>query len=106
MSNVDRVRAIRDSLPSSHEWDERDVALLALAESMAADVDRLEADIAATGTRNERGRLNTAIPEVRQARVSLARILREVEVPEIAGNAGAEVPVAAVLPRRRSGGAS
>jgi hypothetical protein len=40
------VTAIRDGLPRSHEWDERERALLDLAARQAADIDRLEADIA------------------------------------------------------------
>ena len=46
---VDLVQAIRSSLPESYEWDEREFALLDLAERQAADLDRLEADIAEHG---------------------------------------------------------
>jgi hypothetical protein len=49
VSNVELVRAIRDSLPSSMEWTERDVALLSLAEAQAADLDRLVTVIAVEG---------------------------------------------------------
>jgi hypothetical protein len=41
MTAVESVRALRDSLPESHEWDERELALLALAEHQAADIDAL-----------------------------------------------------------------
>jgi hypothetical protein len=75
---VERVRA---ALPSSHEFDERDLTLLDLAERQAADIDRLEADIAERGVRVGE-RLNNAIPEVRQSRVALARILGQVDIPE------------------------
>lgn len=78
------VAAIRDGLPSSHEWDERDRALLDLAARQAADIDRLEADIAEHGVRVQgRGAsvLNQSLCEVRQARVALARILGQVDIP-------------------------
>jgi hypothetical protein len=82
---VPHVEAIKASLPRSHEWDERERTLLHLAVRQAADIDRLEADIEARGVRVP-GRggevLNQAIAEVRQARVVLARILGQVDVPE------------------------
>ena len=81
----DLVVALRSALPSSQEWDERELALFALAEAQAADIDRLEADIAENGPRVP-GRggevLNQAFSEVRQARVALARILGQIDVPE------------------------
>jgi len=70
------IEAIRrESLPPDHEWDERGSALLALAEAQAADIDRLEAEIAKNGVPVG------AIAEVRQSRVALARILGRVELP-------------------------
>jgi hypothetical protein len=79
------VEAIRGSLPASHEWDERELALLDLAARQAADIERLEADIERGGVRVA-GRggegLNQAFCEVRQARVALARILGQVDIPE------------------------
>ena len=79
--SVDLVQAIRVSLPESHEWDERETALLDLAERQAADLDRLEADIAEHGVRLDSGRLNTTFSEARQARVALSRILGQVDIP-------------------------
>ena len=78
---VSHVRALRDSLPPSYEWTERDATLLDLAERQAADIDLLEADIAAVGVRTESGRLSQALGEVRQARVALGRLLGLVDVP-------------------------
>jgi hypothetical protein len=79
------VEAIRAGLPASHEWDERELALLDLAARQAADIDRLEKDMAERGVRVA-GRggdvLNQAFCEVRQARVALARILGQVDIPE------------------------
>jgi hypothetical protein len=78
------VRALRDSLPPSHEWTERDRAVLELAERQAADIDRLEQDIADRGVRVQgRGAevLNQSFSEVRQARVALGRLLWLVEIP-------------------------
>lgn len=78
------VEAVRDSLPESHEWDERESALLELALGQADDIDQLENDIAERGVRVE-GRggqvLNQSFAEVRQARVALARILGQLDVP-------------------------
>jgi hypothetical protein len=84
------VETIRAALPSGHEWDERELALLPLAEAQAADIDRLEADLAEQGVRiPARGgeRLNTALAEVRQGRAALARILGGIDIPESVGTA-------------------
>lgn len=58
--------------------------MLDLAERQAADIDRLEQDIADRGTRLD-GRaasvLNQSFSEVRQARVALGRLLGLVEIP-------------------------
>lgn len=70
MSTEAPVETIREALPSDHEWDQRETALLALAEAQAADIDRLETDIAENGVRVDgRGAevLNQAFCEVRQA---------------------------------------
>lgn len=79
------VEAVRDSLPASYEWDEREAALLSLALAQAENIDALEVDIAERGVRVE-GRgglvLNQSFAEVRQARVALARILGQINVPE------------------------
>jgi hypothetical protein len=93
------VEAIREGLPVSHEWDERERALLDLAARQATDIDRLERDIEERGVRVE-GRggevLNQAFCEVRQARVALARILGQVDIPQsvsprsVHGRKGAE----------------
>ena len=81
-TTVDHVRAIRASLPAHFEFDERDLALLELAEQQAADVDALLADVRARGVRNDDDRLNSAVREARQARIALARILGQVDMPE------------------------
>ena len=81
-TNVQLVRTIRASLPGSMEWSERDETVLAFAEAQARDLDALEADIAENGVRLEGGKLNTAFCEARQARVALARILGQVDIPE------------------------
>lgn len=81
-SNVMLVAAIRDGLPASHEWDERERALLDLALRQARDLDLLEADIAVHGVRSPSGRLSTVVSEARQARVALSRILGQIDVPD------------------------
>jgi hypothetical protein len=81
---VEQVRAVRESLPASHEWDEREASLLALAEAQARDIEALEAVIAERGVAaKDSWRLNAAVSEVRQARVALARILGQIYIPEI-----------------------
>ena len=81
-STVERVKAIRDSLPTSHEWDERDLTLLALAEQQARDLDALVAGVRERGVRGDGDKLNSAIRESRNARIALARILGQVDMPE------------------------
>ena len=81
-STVEHVKAIRASLPKAYEFDDRDLALLELAEQQARDIDALEADVRAHGIRNDGERLNSAIREARNARIALARILGQVDMPE------------------------
>lgn len=76
------VEAIREGLPASHEWDERERALLDLAARQASDIDLLEADIAEHGAGTAKGGLNTALCEARQGRVALGRLLGLVDIPE------------------------
>jgi hypothetical protein len=83
-TTVSFVQSLRESLPPSHEWTERDLAVLELAERQAADIDRLEKDIADRGVRVQgRGAevLNQAFCEVRQARVALGRLIGLVDIP-------------------------
>ena len=87
MTNVELVKAIRDGLPGTHVWDERELALLTLAERQAADLDALEADIAEHGVRSPAGRLSTIVSEARQCRVALARILGQVDIPDSTASA-------------------
>lgn len=81
-TNVMLVQAIRGGLPPTHEWDPRESALLDLALRQARDLDLLEADVAVHGVRSPAGRLSTIVSEARQARVALARILGQVDVPD------------------------
>ena len=94
------VERIREALPSTHEFDERDLTLLDLAERQARDIDRLEADIAERGARVGE-RLNNAIPEVRQARVALARILGQVDLPEVGTTSSQHARKAAIARWRK-----
>jgi hypothetical protein len=75
MTAVDHVQAIRDSLPPSHEWTERDATILDLAAQQAADLDRLQGLIAQDGSRI------AAIREARQCRIALGRLLGLVDIP-------------------------
>jgi hypothetical protein len=106
MKTAELVRGIRTSLPSSHEWTERDVALLELAERQARDIDRLEADIEERGARVP-GRggevLNQSFGEVRQARVALGRLLGLVAIPDEASTATLHARKAADARWRKAG---
>src|SRR4051794_10458668 len=79
------VEGISEALPDGAEWDERERVLLSMAADQAADIDRLGADIAERGVRVP-GRggevLNQSFCEIRQARVALARILGQVDIPD------------------------
>jgi hypothetical protein len=62
---AEHVRAVRDSLPASREWDEREASLLGLAEAQARDIEALEAVIAERGVAaKDSWRLNAAVSEV------------------------------------------
>ena len=50
------VRALRDSLPAGLEWDEREAAILDLAERQARDLEALERDIEQHGVRSPSGK--------------------------------------------------
>jgi hypothetical protein len=78
-ADVERLRA---SLPPDFEFDEREMALIDLAAAQAADIDRLEVDITERGVRVG-DRLNQSVAEARQARVALARILGQIDMPEV-----------------------
>lgn len=76
-TNRQLVRRIRRSLPPQLEWTEADLALLALADRQAADLDALEA----------RDDL-PAIRERRFQRLALVRIVGQVDLP-VRGRASA-----------------
>ena len=46
------------------------------------DLDALVADVEARGVRNDGDKLNSAVREARNARIALARILGQVDMPE------------------------
>ena len=78
------VRKVREGLSPQYEFDERELALLALAERQAADLDKLEAAIEANGVQEPGAwRVNGAVAEARQARVALARILGQLDLPQV-----------------------
>ena len=74
MTNRELVRTIRDSLPTSMEWTERDSMLLELAEAQARDLDMLEAMV---GPDQPLG----VVRECRNQRVALGRLIGLVDVP-------------------------
>jgi hypothetical protein len=79
---LNRVKAIRASLPATYVFDERDETLLELAEQQARHIDALEEDVRKRGVRHDGDKLNSAIREARNGRIALARILGQVDMPE------------------------
>lgn len=84
-----RVRAIGRALPPGYVWDERELALVDLAEHQAADVELLEADVKRQGARVQSGRsdaqvLNPSLAELRQSRAALAQLLMRLDIPSSA----------------------
>jgi hypothetical protein len=74
--------AIHAALPPGIELDEREAALLAAAASQADDLSALEADIRARGQVLEDGRVNPAVREARQGRLTMARLLSGIDLPD------------------------
>jgi hypothetical protein len=74
-------RAIRGGLPPGVELDEREEALLAAAACQADAVEALESDIAKRGYVIG-SRLNPSVPEARQGRLALGRLLGGLDLPD------------------------
>ncbi|MGG7307552.1 hypothetical protein ACQXVK_10210 [Curtobacterium sp. AB451] len=74
------------ALGDDNEWDEKDLVVLELAARQANDIQALEAVLAAEGptTLGSAGqtRLHPAIVELRLQRLSLARILAQIPLPD------------------------
>ena len=83
------VAAIRKGLPDGIELDDREEALLDLAGRQARDVVAAEADVKARGylVEGSRGQpvVNPSIGEARQARLALAKLLAQLELPDLSG---------------------
>ena len=84
------VAAIRRGLPSGVDLDERE-GLLDLAGRQARDVAAKEAgveqrDYLVEGSRGQPV-LNPSLAEARQARLALAKLLAQLELPDLAGAA-------------------
>jgi hypothetical protein len=83
------VAAIRKGIPAGVELDEREEALLDLAGRQACDVAAAEADVKARGylVEGSRGQpvVNPSIGEARQARLALAKLLAQLELPDLSG---------------------
>ncbi|WP_053062085.1 hypothetical protein [Rhodococcus sp. ARP2] len=77
------------------EWDSREVALLALIESQADTIEKLDQTITedgltATGSTGQT-RLHPAVTEVRLARSALAKLLAQLQLPEDAAAGGSQL---------------
>jgi hypothetical protein len=81
ISTLEHVQAVRDGIPESHEWDGRDLTLLALAERQARHIDALEAQVDESGV-TDGDRVLPAVKEARTARLALAKLLGAVDMPE------------------------
>ena len=91
MADRDLIAAIRDGLPPGVELDEREEALLDLAQRQLLDVDRAEADIESRGylTEGSRGQavVNASVSEARQGRIALGKLLGQLDLPESTSDA-------------------
>ena len=76
------TEAIHAALAPNTELDEREQALLDAAAAQADDLSALEADIRDRGHVLEDGRLNSSVREVRQGRLTLARLLSGLDLPD------------------------
>lgn len=79
-------RQIARALPEGWELDEREEALLRLAARQADDLTRLETAISKSGPMvpGSAGQpvVNPAIPEARQARLAISRLLGALHLPD------------------------
>ncbi len=82
MTLAEYVCRIRDSLPATHVWDERERWLLAAAELQAVEADAFAADVQARGVMLPTGRPNPAAAQARLARLAVFRLLGGLAVPE------------------------
>jgi hypothetical protein len=81
-STVEHVKAIRAALPKACEFDERDLALLDLAEQQARDIDALEADVRPWNPKRRRA-AQLGIREARVLALEERGLLTEEERREI-----------------------
>ncbi len=77
---------LQEALPPTAEFDERDLAILALAARQADDVAALEREIrtegvVVTGSQGQ-PRLNALVTEARQGRAAIAKLLTDLDLGE------------------------
>jgi hypothetical protein len=74
------------ALPEGVEWDERELAMLMLAQSQANDIQALEGVLEDQGAviigSTGQQRLNPVFAELRQQRLALSKILAEIKLPD------------------------
>jgi hypothetical protein len=79
-------RAVQAGIPDGWELDEREVEMLDLAARQADDLERLETAISEAGAMvaGSTGQpvVNPAIPEARQARIAISRLLGALQLPD------------------------
>lgn len=80
------MSTISAALPEDAEWDERELVLLNLARRQADDTAKLELLLRRQGLTvigsTGQERLNPLVAELRQQRLTLARLLAEVRLPD------------------------
>jgi uncharacterized protein with von Willebrand factor type A (vWA) domain len=91
-AGVALVESILRGLPEGVELDERETVLLDQAARQADDIAALEDDVAQRGIRVPGSRaghtvINPAVTEIRQGRLTLARLLGALELPGSASEA-------------------
>lgn len=79
-------KQLHEALPPTAEFDERDLAILALAARQADDVAALERSIRKVGVvvdgSKGQPRLNALVTEARQGRAAVARLLTDLDLDE------------------------
>jgi phage terminase small subunit len=79
-------KSVHDDLPDGWDLDHRELELLSLAARQADDLARLEKAIEKEGTMSTgstgQPTLHPAIPEARQARQSIGRLLGALQLPD------------------------
>lgn len=95
---------LRRAVIDSYELAEHELALLDAAASTVDLIEQLSARIASDGLMTDTGRVHPAVAEVRQQRITLARLLVALRIPVGDDNAGGVPQVQADMGRTQRRG--